>query len=438
MKNNKGFSLVELSIVIVIIALMLVTAFAGGQYFLNQNQIKATNVKLNAIQKAMEMYVRRTGHLPCPSYLTENTGVEVVNCQSAANNSLKGFYKVGNFISGGIPYRDLNLAADMSYDAWGGKFTYKVYIPATENVKNIDRREGEEYLAIYQEMKVEGESQNNTTPPVVKPPVEETKPEEDDSDNPFAGLIDPEYNVIMTNKTFKSSCGIRTSNGSLRFCYIQNDQGKVFCPPALSTGVRINSTHNGEVIWSAIVGVDIGVPECAKRSKPSEPEPTPEPTPTPTPTPEISSDVIAQAMYSLTSYGKDKVYAYDFNTNKQMSMTTSGIIAGSDNKPSVTNKTVYFVDDELSDDIVRYKTINQIIQDAEIINLDCCVTTSVINDLKSSNGITDALNFGTNTFNDNCKYLEYNDEIEGTGGSKRYKLKCFSYGRLGIARVSEE
>ena len=422
MKNNKGFSLVELSIVIVVIALMLVTAFAGGQYFLTQNQIKATNVKLNAIQKAMEMYVRRTGHLPCPSYLTENTGVEVVNCQSAANNSLKGFYKVGNFISGGIPYRDLNLAADMSYDAWGGKFTYKVYIPATENVKNIDRREGEEYLAIYQEMKVEGESQNNTTPPVVKPPVEETKPEEDDSDNPFAGVSD-EYDVVMGSNGY--SCGIVSGNAIKIYKKLGNG------------GMGVMTLPKGGVVHGYVVGKDVGVPECKKKASTPEPEPTPTPTPTPTPAPEISSDVIAQAMYSLTSYGKDKVYAYDFNTNKQMSMTTSGIIAGSDNKPSVTNKTVYFVDDELSDDIVRYKTINQIIQDAEIINLDCCVTTSVINELKSSNGITDALNFGTNTFNDNCKYLEYNDEIEGTGGSKRYKLKCFSYGRLGIARVSE-
>ena len=433
MKNNKGFSLVELSIVVVIIALMLVAAFAGGQYFLTQNQIKATNVKLNAIQKAMEIYVRRTGHLPCPSYLTENTGVEVVNCQSAANNSLKGFYKVGNFISGGIPYRDLNLAADMSYDAWGGKFTYKVYIPATENVKNIDRREGEEYLAIYQEMKVEGESQNNNTPPVVKPPVEETKPEEDDSDNPFAGVSD-EYDVVMTNTKTKTSCGMPGAGG-IMFCGIQNDQGKILCLNYVPIGANYSTVSEDGTIVRGVVGKDIGVPECQKKTSTPEPEPTP--TPTPTPTPEISSDVIAQAMYSLTSYGKDKVYAYDFNTNKQMSMTTSGIIAGGDNKPSVTNKTIYFVDDELSDDIVRYKTINQLIKDAEIINLDCCVTTSVINELKSSNGITDALNFGTNTFNDNCKYLEYNDEIEGTGGSKRYKLKCFSYGRLGIARVSE-
>ena len=67
MKNGRGFSLVELAIVVVVIALLLVTTFEGGEYFLLQNQIKSTNVKLNAIQKAMEIYVRRTGHLPCPS-----------------------------------------------------------------------------------------------------------------------------------------------------------------------------------------------------------------------------------------------------------------------------------------------------------------------------------------------------------------------------------
>lgn len=340
MKNNHGFSLVELSIVIVVIALMLVTAFGGGQYFLLRNQIKATNVKLNAIQKAMEMYVRRTGHLPCPSYLAENNGVEVVNCQSAANNTLKGFYKSGNFISGGVPYRDLNLAADMSYDAWGGKFTYKVYIPATENVKNIDRRDGQKYLTVYQD-----------------------------------------YNYadhVTTN-----------DNGSI----------VIVLPGGSSVG-----HEGGDTIISGGA---------------------------------VTDNAIAEAIYALISHGKDKIYAFDFNTNKQIGNLDDYRIPEYNNQPAKISSVSYYVDDSISDDIVRYKTINQIITDAEISDLDCCVTSDIIDNLKDLIGITDALSFGTDTFNENCKYLEYNDEIEGTGGSDKYKLKCFSYGRLGIMKISK-
>ena len=339
MKNGRGFSLVELAIVVVVIALLLVTTFEGGEYFLLQNQIKSTNVKLNAIQKAMEIYVRRTGHLPCPSYLTENNGSEVVNCQTAANNSLKGFYKSGKFISGGVPYRDLNLSADMSYDSWGGKFTYKVYIPATENIRNIDRRNDQKYLTVYQD-----------------------------------------YNYVDHVIT----------NGNLTI--------------VLPSGSSVTNEDGSTIITTGDGGSD---------------------------------NAIAEAIYALISHGKDKIYAFDFNTNKQIGDLDNTNIPEYNNQPAKLSSVSYYVDNTISDDIVRYKTINQIIADADLSDLDCCITSDIINNLKELIGITDALSFGTDTFNDNCKYLEYNKEIQGTGGSNKYSLKCFSYGRLGILKISK-
>lgn len=143
MKKNKGFSLVELSVVILIISLLLVFSFEGSQYFLINNQIRATNVKLNTIQKAIEMYIRRTGHLPCPSYLNQDTGLGVEECYSKTTNASDGLF-VGSdiaVVTGGIPYRDLELSADMSYDSWGSKFVYSVYKPTAINIRNLDMRE---------------------------------------------------------------------------------------------------------------------------------------------------------------------------------------------------------------------------------------------------------------------------------------------------------
>ena len=152
MKKDSGFSLIELSVVILIIGLLLVTSFEGSKYFLIQNQIKATNVKLNAIQRAIEIYVRRTGHLPCPAPLAKTSGSSNVdNCDTLSNNGNDGIYRIKQILVGGVPYRDLDLTADLSHDAWGGKFVYSIYVPAGKNIREL--QDNNEYLEIYENAK---------------------------------------------------------------------------------------------------------------------------------------------------------------------------------------------------------------------------------------------------------------------------------------------
>lgn len=149
MKKDSGFTLIELSVVILIISLLLVTSFEGSKYFLIQNQIKATNVKLNAIQRAIEIYVRRTGHLPCPAPLKLTSGSSNVDdCSTLSNNDGDGIYKKDQILVGGVPYRDLDLTADLSHDSWGGKFVYSIYLPAAKNIREL--QDNNDYLKIYE------------------------------------------------------------------------------------------------------------------------------------------------------------------------------------------------------------------------------------------------------------------------------------------------
>lgn len=305
MKKYSGFSLIELSVVLLIIGLLLITSFESSKYFLIQNHIKATNVKLNAIQRAIEIYVRRTGHLPCPAPLGETSGSSNTDdCSSIVSDSNKGIFRIDNILTGAVPYRDLDLTADLSHDSWGGKFIYTVYLPAAKNIRELEENTGD-YLIIYEN---------------------------------------------------------------------ERDENKI---------------------------------------------------------------VTENAIYSLVSMGKNKYGAYNFNTNKQLSWENAdGTVEQVNGPDHYKQRIVYFTDSTIADDIVRYKTKAQLIDDVDLEDLSCCINNKIINKIKESFNISTNLSFG-DTFDDiECSFLLYNEELTSINNTDKYKLKCFKYGRLGILKVN--
>lgn len=300
MKKDSGFSLIELSVVLLIIGLLLITSFEGSKYFLIQNHVKATNVKLNAIQRAIEIYVRRTGHLPCPAPLMATSGNS-----DCSPNSAKGIFGTsGTILVGGVPYRDLDLTADLSHDSWGGKFVYSVYVPASTSVKSL------------------------------------------------------------------------------------NDDATDY--------LEINENSVGNVVTK-------------------------------------------NAVYSLVSMGRNKYGAYEFNTNSKLS---SGKASAGEQKNLADGDekvVVYFSDQTKGDDIVRYKTKTQLIVDTELEDLNCCISSTIVNNLRNSLKIEKEITFeGYDSFDTTECNMLYNAEINGKDNSgTKYKLKCFKYGRLGILKVNQ-
>lgn len=307
-KNNNGFSLIELSVVLLISGILLVASFEGSKYILVQNQIDVTNKKLNMIQQAIDIYARTNGYLPCPAYLGTDSGFAVNDCYNVTtSDATQGLFYSNNIVVGAIPYKDLDLPANMSYDAWGGKFTYTVYQPATKNLRTLDMRD----IVI-----------NNYI-------------------NVYENKVDDDF--LITN----------------------------------------------------------------------------------------------QAVYSIVSHGRNKYYGYQFKTNKAVSPPSDTTnLLDKKNGPNEDKQTIlYFTEDEMADDIVRYKTVTQFITEADISDLNCCVTNSIIEDLKNKLGISGSINF--TGFTSDCKFLVYNEEYASTGGTEKYILKCYKYGRLGILKKNE-
>lgn len=294
-KNFKGFTMIELSIVIIIIGLLFVGSFEAGKHFMIQNNIKATIIKLNTIQNALDIYVIENGKLPCPAGLKLNNGDSVSSC--SATNTTTGIYVTSGsgVVSGAVPYEELNLTSDVSHDSWNGKIIYSVSIEATNNIRR------------------------------------------------------------MNNLSY--------------------------------SGIRIYDNGTTKLITD-------------------------------------------RALYSLVSNGKNKFGAFDFKSNSKLSTNGISTYESRNVGDTYTNENVYFSDYKTNDDILKYKTRMQIVNDTNLEDINCMVDSTIISKLLTSNGISDSPVFSIPSGN----YLEHNEEIEST--SKKYKVKCFKFGRLGIFKYA--
>lgn len=137
MKTNKkinGFSLVEISIVLLIGSLLLAGASSALTTYLKQGRINTTTERLDHINAAIQQYLNVNKKLPCPAPFdakpdTAEFGIEVnaTDCRTAA---YAGTFRVGGAGSeiriGAVPVRSLNLPDQFVADGWKARYTYVV------------------------------------------------------------------------------------------------------------------------------------------------------------------------------------------------------------------------------------------------------------------------------------------------------------------------
>lgn len=135
-KNNAGFSLIEITVVVVIGGLLM-TAFADMALNAQKEaKIKVTKERLEAVDEALRNYSLTNYRLPCVARRTDpadtaNYAVEIGNCNAAvvAGQSFRvapfgaGTHRIR---IGTVPTRTLNLPDTFGYDAWGARFLYAV------------------------------------------------------------------------------------------------------------------------------------------------------------------------------------------------------------------------------------------------------------------------------------------------------------------------
>lgn len=144
---KSAFTLLELAVVLVIIALVMGIGFSSSQDMIASANQVSTNNRLDAIEKALLDFWQKNGRLPCPADATlaatnANYGIEAANTNNncaggtpAANfTSATNFYKAA---SGTVPVKTLGLPTDFMNDAWQRKIEYAVKPEfATVGVRN--------------------------------------------------------------------------------------------------------------------------------------------------------------------------------------------------------------------------------------------------------------------------------------------------------------
>ncbi len=145
--RNSGFSIFELSVVLVVVAAISGISLTAGKTTMDVSDIRNTKTKLGLIKESLNLYKNKHGLYPCPAIATEtkadaNYGKEEVDCTS-----------VNSHITGAVPFKTLGMNEDSSYDSWNNKIAYTVDIafteisPSTQGRISIQDRGGSEITA---------------------------------------------------------------------------------------------------------------------------------------------------------------------------------------------------------------------------------------------------------------------------------------------------
>ena len=157
---QRGFTLVELSVVLIIVSLMLSFGLEATQSTSKNECYAKTRSQLRDIQFAIDKYVANNARYPMPASLTSTSGVNdpELGMELAAYDANKVQYNSQQYsqtagqsdisassptaanrvVIGALPFRTLGLPFSYSADCWGNRFRYMVTEYLTVNANYID------------------------------------------------------------------------------------------------------------------------------------------------------------------------------------------------------------------------------------------------------------------------------------------------------------
>ncbi len=121
MKISQGFTLIEMSMVLIIIGFLIGGMFVPLSMQMSYQKIKKTQNTLETIKEALMGFAIINNRLPCPAL--DNKGNEVITNPCTTYNETDGY----------LPWA--NLGTDR-FDAWGHPFRYRVDGNFTANIPN--------------------------------------------------------------------------------------------------------------------------------------------------------------------------------------------------------------------------------------------------------------------------------------------------------------
>lgn len=153
-KRNKerGFTLIELSIVIMIVGFILVPLFAYYEVRREQETIDKTAFAINNAETYIAGFRTMYGRYPCPAPMDAAPGDLDYGHENDCDASISGvetaFSNRGDLSSpndeiyiGSLPFRQMNIQEQDSFDGYGNRLTYAVTASLTDNA-NFDETLG--------------------------------------------------------------------------------------------------------------------------------------------------------------------------------------------------------------------------------------------------------------------------------------------------------
>lgn len=128
----RGFSLIEMAIVLVVIGLILSGGLMAITPVLKGTRTTETNMRLDLIEKALVLYTIRNGCLPCPADGTASTASGMAAptgcgaCTVAAANGV-------------VPWGSLGLSQNDATDGWGNRISYVVTTALASTTTSMTR-----------------------------------------------------------------------------------------------------------------------------------------------------------------------------------------------------------------------------------------------------------------------------------------------------------
>lgn len=137
----RGFTLLELSIVLVLIAAIISGGLAILTSSLQASQYNVTVARMDKIEQTLLYFAIANGRIPCPSDLSQTVssttygmeagagagsspGTGTGACTGATMVPTATFTASSGTAEGGVPTRALQLSDDYMYDGWGRRFRY--------------------------------------------------------------------------------------------------------------------------------------------------------------------------------------------------------------------------------------------------------------------------------------------------------------------------
>lgn len=145
--TKKGYTLLELAIVLVIVGVISAGALVALKVQLDSEKVISTTQNMKTIEDALLSYFAHNGYLPCPADLSEATTnatygtSQYSGAPRACTTIAGGVYSIADgsdaVYMGAVPFKTLGISNDFMFDGWDNKFSYVVQAAfVNDNVTN--------------------------------------------------------------------------------------------------------------------------------------------------------------------------------------------------------------------------------------------------------------------------------------------------------------